>query len=229
MRADPGSVEHVNRRLDNAQWISTDADRVYFAKLVAEISSWERSGEKLNVVPIEEPFAWRRNYQLLEALKRRESQTQTKAGADLQLASQAAEINRRWVSYNENFSWLKEFESRNRGEFRLLIEWVGLSADDMGDPIPPPGSEHAHLGRYPYWMERAGRVSTAAHKLRNLSPEERAEIPRIAEARRLKDVIKGHDTDIVNIRDVLSHILQRLEAIESRLPPQKEVTSAVAA
>jgi hypothetical protein len=132
----PGSPEHVNIRLDSAQWISTDADRVYFAKLVAEIAGWERPGEKLNIAPVEEPYAWRRNYALLEALKLRGRQTQTKAGADLQLASLAAEMNRSWTDYNTNITWLREFEGRNRGEWKLLTEWVGLTEDDLSDPVP---------------------------------------------------------------------------------------------
>jgi hypothetical protein len=225
----PGSPEHVNIRLDSAQWISTDADRVYFAKLVGDISSCERPGEKLNVAPIEEPYAWRRNYALLEALKLRDRQTRTKAGADLQLASLAAEMNRSWTDYNTNITWLREFEGRNRGEWKLLTEWVGLTEDDLGDPVPRAGSEHAQYGRHPDWWERAGRVSEATHKLRGLTPEQRAEVPRIVEGRRRLAVLKGHDTDIANLFDVVRQLAQRLEALESRLPSQKEVTSAMVA
>ena len=225
----PGSPEHVNLRLNSAQWISTDADRVYFAKLVGDISSCERPGEKLNIAPVEEPYAWRRNYALLEALKLRDRQTRAKAGADLQLASQAAEMNRKWTDYNRDITWLREFEQRNRGEWKTLIEWVGLTADDLSDPVPHAGSEHAQYGRHPDWQARAGRVSEATHRLRGLTPEQRAEVPRIVEERRRLAVLKAHDTDISNLRDALCHVLQRLEAIESRLPPQKEITSAVAA
>jgi hypothetical protein len=225
----PGSPEHVNLRLDSAQWISTDADRVYFAKLVGDISSCERPGEKLNVAPIEEPYAWRRNYALLQALKLRDRQTQTKAGADLQLASLAAEMNRSWTDYNTNITWLREFEGRNRGEWKLLTEWVGLTEDDLSDPVPRAGSEHAQYGRHPDWRERAGRVSEATHKLRGLTPEQRAEVPRIVEERRRLAILKGHDTDIANLFDVVRQLAQRLEAIESRLPSQAEVRADAAA
>ena len=225
----PGSPEHVNLRLDSAQWISTDADRVYFAKLVGDISSCERPGEKLNVAPIEEPYAWRRNYALLEALKLRDRQTRTKAGADLQLASQAAEMNRKWTDYNRDITWLREFEQRNRGEWKTLIEWVGLSEDDLSDPVPRAGSEHAEWGRFPNWPERAGRVAAATNRFRGLSPEQRAEVPRIVEERRRQAILKGHDTDIANLFDVVRQLAQRLEALESRLPSQKEVISAIVA
>jgi hypothetical protein len=222
----PGSPEHVNLRLDSAQWISTDADRVYFAKLVGEISSCERPGEKLNVAPIEEPYAWRRNYALLEALKLRDRQTRTKAAADLQLASQAAEMNRKWTDYNRDFTWLREFEGRNRSEFRLLCEWVGLEEPDLCDPVPRDGEEGAEWGRRPNWPERAGRGAAAVNKFRGLSPEQRAEIPRIVEERRRQAILKGHDTDIANLFDVVRHLAQRLEAIESRLPSQRETREA---
>jgi hypothetical protein len=67
----PGSPEHINIRLDSAQWISTDADRTYFNRLVAQIETWRRPGENLVIADIAEPYAWRRNYQLLQALERR--------------------------------------------------------------------------------------------------------------------------------------------------------------
>ena len=224
----PGSPEHVNLRLDSAQWISTDADRVYFAKLVGDISSCERPGEKLNVAPIEEPYAWGRNYALLEALKLRDRQTRTKAGADLQRASQAAEMNRKRTDYNRDITWLREFEGRNRGEWKALIEWVGLSEDDLSDPVPRAGSEHAEWGRFPNWPERAGRVAAAVNKFRGLSPEQRAEVPRIVEERRRLAILKGHDTDIANLFDVVRQLAQKVEALESRLPSQAEVRDAAA-
>jgi hypothetical protein len=225
----PGSPEHVNLRLDNAQWIASAADRTYFAKLVAQIEGMRRKDEQLSIPDVGEPFAWRRAFSLHSALKLRDRQTQTKAAADLQRDSQAVEMDRRWTDYNRDITWLREFEQRNRGEWKLLTEWVGLEEADLADPVPRAGSEHAEWGRFPNWPERAGRVSTATNRFRGLSPERRAEIPNIVAERRRLAILKGHDEDIVNIRAVLAHILQRIEAIESRLPPQKEVTSAVAA
>jgi hypothetical protein len=222
----PGSSEHVNLRLDNAQWISTDADRTYFNRLVAQIEGMRRTDEQLSIPDVDEPFAWRRAFSLRSALQVRDRQMETKAAADLQLASQAAEMNRLWIAYNENITWLREFEGRNRGEWKTLIEWVGLSEDGLSDPVPRAGSEHAQYGRHPDWQARAGRVSTAVNKFRGLSPEQRAEVPRIVEERRRLAILKAHDTDIINIREVLSHILQRLEAIESRLPSQAEIREA---
>jgi hypothetical protein len=74
-------------------WIATDADRVYFAKLVAEVETWRRPGEKLEIAPIAHPFAWRKNYQLLQALQKR-GHEKTATEASEQSARSAAATNR---------------------------------------------------------------------------------------------------------------------------------------
>jgi hypothetical protein len=216
----PGSPEHVNLRLDSAQWISTDADRVYFAKLVAEISGWERPGEKLNIAPIEEPFAWRRNYALLGALKRR--------GPDRQATEAAEEISRAEVAHSRLLNEfaadrqaLLDFRARNRLQWGDLSEYVGVSDDDLVE-----GVRDAHFGDEVGWQESARRVGGALSRLQGMSVAERSEVPRIVAQRRRLAVLKAHDTDINTLRDALNQVLQRLEALETRLPSQVELREA---
>jgi hypothetical protein len=224
-----GSPEHVNERMSRQERISHPADVTFFNNLIAGIAGLTRPGEQHPVPDVNEIGAWRKAYSLYEALKLRESQTRTKAATDLRFASFAAEMNRAWTDYNSNVTWLREFEGRNRGEWKLLTEWVGITEDDLSDPVPRAGSEHAQYGRFPDWQERAGRVAEAVHKFRGLKPEERAEVPRIVEERRRLAILKAHDTDIASLFDVVRQLAQRLEALESRLPPQKEVISAMVA
>ena len=76
--------------------------------------------------------------------------------------------------------------------------------------------------------QQAARLETTiSDHIRQLSPSERADAHRIVEERRRLAILKAHDRDIDVLRAALGHVLQRLEAIESRL--QKEVTSAAVA
>jgi len=216
-------------RLRRERFISRDADVRAFGDLRAYAQSMAREGESLPLPDSNEAGAGKKVIELIEALEKRERQGATKAAVDLQLASLAAEANRRWTDYNEHITWLREFEGRNRGEWRLLTEWVGLTEDDLSDPVPRAGSEHEQYGRHPDWWDRAGRVSEATHKLRGLTPEQRAEVPHIVAERRRLAILKGHDTDIANLFDVVRQLAQRLEAIESRLHSEKESVGDVAA
>jgi hypothetical protein len=217
----PGSPEHVNIRLDSAQWVSTDADRVYFAKLIAEIATWERPGEKLSVVPIEEPFAWRRNYSLLEALKRR-GHEKTAAEAAAALSTTAAAQSRLLNQFASDRQALLAYRDANRQQWATLAEYVGLLDNDLVE-----GERDARFGVEAGWQDKAQRIGYARSRLQGMSPSERADAHRIVEERRRLAILKAHDRDIDVLRAALGHVLQRLEAIESRL--QKEVTSAAVA
>jgi hypothetical protein len=214
----PGSPEHVNLRLDKAQWIETDADRVYFAKLVAEISGWERPGEKLNIADIAEPFAWRKNYALLEALKRR--------GLDKAVVQAAedgrtmAAVSRRMGEFAADRQGLAHFRDRNRAQWADLSEYVGLRKDDLVE-----GERDAHFGVEVDRQDKAERLAHALRRLEGMSPAEKADAHRVVEERRRVAILKAHDQDIDNLRDMVRQLAQRLESIESRLPSQADAAA----
>jgi hypothetical protein len=225
----PGSPEHVNLRLDKAQWIETDADRVYFAKLVAEISGWERPGEKLNIADIAEPFAWRKNYALLEALKRR--------GLDKAVVQAAedgrtmAAVSRRMGEFAADRQGLIHFRDRNRPQWADLSEYVGISDADL---VEGPRDERfdVEVG----WQDKAERLAHALRRLEGMSPAEKADAHRVVEERRRLAILKGHDKDIANLFDVVRQLAQanealqqKVAALESRLPSQAEVRADAAA
>jgi hypothetical protein len=220
----------LTERLCRQNFVTGAADETRFHELEARVRGLARPGEVLDIPEINGAGAYRRLHDLFLALDKRERQETTKsASADLQLASLAAEINRRWMKYGEDRTWLLEFQQRNRGEFALLCEWTGLTDDDMASPIPPADSEHAPYGRFPNWESRAGRVGQAVQKLRSLSPEMRAKIPGEIEVRRLKEALRAHDRDLETLFDVVHRFAQRLEAAESRLPAEiREAADAAA-
>jgi hypothetical protein len=61
-----------------------------------------------------------------------------------------------------------------------------------------------------------------------LTPEQRAEVPHIVAERHRLAILKGHDTDIANLFDVVRQLAQKVEALESRLPSQAEVRDGAA-
>jgi hypothetical protein len=224
-----GQQRILIERLRRQRFISHDADVRAFADLRGYAQSMARQGEILQLPDPAEAGAGEKVISLIEALEARENQARSKAAVDLNLASVAAEANRRWTNYNEHHAWLLQFREKNRSEWPILMEFLGLSADDLSDPVPAADSEHRNFGRFPDWMERADRIRTAAHKLQNLSAEERAKIPGEVEIRRLKETLRAHDRDIENLFAAVHQLAQANEALESRLPPQKEVISAMVA
>jgi hypothetical protein len=113
---------------------------------------------------------------------------------------------------------LLDFRERNRPQWSSLAEYVGVSDADLAE-----GERDELFGVEVGWQDKAQRIGPALSRLQGMSPSERADVPRIVEERRRLAILKAHDRDIDNLRDVLSHILQRLEALESRLPSMKEL------
>jgi hypothetical protein len=116
---------------------------------------------------------------------------------------------------------LLDFRARNRLQWGDLSEYVGVSDDDLVE-----GVRDAHVGDEVGWHEKARRVGGALSRLQGMSVAERSEVPRIVAERRRLAVLKAHDTDINTLRDALNQVLQRLEALETRLPSQVELREA---
>jgi hypothetical protein len=221
-----GQQKILIERLRRQRFISHDADVRAFADLRAHAQSMARQGETLQLPDPFEAGAGEKVISLLEALEARENQARSKAEVDLNIASLQAETNRRWVSYNEHHAWLLQFREKNRGEWPLLVEFLGLSAEDLNDPVPAADSEHRNFGRFPDWQARAERLRQAVHKLQGMTAEERAKIPGEVEIRRLKETLRAHDCDISTLFDAVRRLAQKVEALESRLPSQAEIREA---
>lgn len=211
----PGSAEHVNIRLDSAQWIATEADRAYFANLLAEIAKHARQGEKLDVVPIEQPFAWRRNYALLQALRKRGPDKAATAAAE-EISRAAVAHSRLLNEFSADLSALKAFRDANRLQWTLLAEYVGLEDGDLAD------FERDERGQPINWRQRAHRIGGALARLQGMSAEERREVPARVEARRLRRHLKETAERLLTLERQNGELRQRIEALETLAPSMKE-------
>jgi hypothetical protein len=203
----PGSPEHVNRRLDSAQWISTEADRNYFHALVVEIATLTRQGEQLEVAPIEAPFGWRRNFALLQALRKRRPDKAATAAAE-EIGRAAVAHSRLMNEFAADLQGLKEYRDRNRMLWSELAEYVGLQEGDLGD------IERDETGEPINWQERARRVGYALSRLQGMSQTERAEVPRKVEEKRLRDFLRATDRRIAALEQRVDGIVERLDRLE---------------
>jgi hypothetical protein len=215
-----GGSQHLNLRLDGAQFISTDADRVYFAKLVAEVSSWERPGEKLSIAPIEEPFAWRRNYQLLQALEKRGHDRPAVETAHAIAMSAHARV-RLQNEFAADRAALLEFKHANRQQWSTLAAYVGLDDADL-----VPGERDERFNEELGWREKHERIGGCLQRLQGMTPTEKADARRVVEERRRVSVLAAHDHDIDNLRTAVAALQQAVMALQSNQPSQAEIRAA---
>lgn len=212
----------INRRLANRQFLSGPSDESFFSHLTCQIQGLTRPGEKLALPDFNEADAWKKAWSLYTALQIRAPDKQAVEAAESGMT--VASAHRLMGRCADDIAALQVFRDGNRALWSVLCEFVGFDERDL---TPPPADER--YGVAEGWQERAQRIAGALARLQGLSDQERRDAPRKVEERRRLAILKAHDTGITNLHAAIVALAQRLEAIESRLPPQKEVTSAVAA
>jgi hypothetical protein len=215
-------LKAINLRLGNKRFLSGAAEESFWMHLTAQIEGLRRPGEKLVLPEYNEADAWARAYALYEALQRRAPDpVAVQAEAD---GRTAAAHSRHLNEFAADRQALLAYRDANRQQWPILSEYVGLLDTDLVE-----GQRDEHFGVEVGWQDKAQRIGYALRRLQGLSPSERAEVPRKAEEKRRLEILRAHDRDIDNLREALGHILQRLDAIESRLLSPKEVISAMVA
>jgi hypothetical protein len=206
----------IDRRLANRQFLSGPSDESFFGHLTCQIQGLARPGENRTIPQFNEADAWKKAWALYTALQRRPPDKQAVEAAEggRTMAAHSRLLNEFAVDRQA----LLDFRERNRPQWSSLAEYVGVSDADLAE-----GERDELFGVEVGWQDKAQRIGPALSRLQGMSPSERADVPRIVEERRRLAILKAHDRDIDNLRDVLSHILQRLEALESRLPSMKEL------
>jgi hypothetical protein len=212
----------INRRLANRRFLSGPSDESFFSHLTCQIQGLARPGEKLVIPDFAEADAWAKAWQLYQALlSRKPEPVAVQAEAE---GRTAAAVSRRMGEFAADRQGLIHFRDRNRAQWADLCEYVGLRKDDLVE-----GERDQRFGVEVDWADKAERLAHALRRLEGMSPAEKADAHRVVEERRRVAILKAHDQDIDNLRDMVRQLAQRLEAIESRLPPQKEVISAMVA
>jgi hypothetical protein len=210
------NLKAINLRLGNKRFLSGPAEESFFSHLTMAIQGQARPGEKLVVPDFNEQDAWARAYALYEALQRRLPDKQAVEAAES--GRTAAAHSRLLNEFAADRQALLDFRDRNRPQWSTLAEYVGISDADLAE-----GERDERFDVEVGWQDKAQRIGHALSRLQGMSPSERADVPRIVEERRRLAILKAHDRDIDNLREALGHVLQRLEAIESRLPSMKEL------
>jgi hypothetical protein len=175
-----GSSEHINRRLENVQFLSSAVDRDYFDRLKVDVESLLRPGDNFYIPRPNEPFAWRRLYALYASLKRRDispgSAPVANAPAAYMVSTEA------WDNYVSNICIANSLRQSGRLDPQTC-EYIGLLSADLEDPVPRDGPG-VEFGRYPDWRARAFRIGTALGKFECLTASERASISSLLAQRR---------------------------------------------
>jgi hypothetical protein len=118
---------------------------------------------------------------------------------------------------------LLAYRDANRAQWSVLAEYVGVKDSDL-----VAGEKDERFDEEVGWQGKAKRIGGALQRLQGMTPTEKSDARRVVEERRRTDALRALSHDIDNIRDVLAHILQRLEALESQLPSQAEAADAAA-
>jgi hypothetical protein len=206
----------IDRRLANRQFLSGPSDESFFGHLVCQIQGLARPGENLTIPQFNEADAWKKAWALYTALQRRPPDKQAVEAAES--GRTAAAHSRRLNEFAADRQALLAYREANRAQWADLSEYVGLRKDDLVE-----GERDEHFGVEINWQKKADRIGFALRRLQGMTTSEKADAHRVVEERRRMDVLRAHDADIDNLREALSHVLQRLEAIEIRLPSMMEL------
>ena len=216
-------LKAINLRLGNKRFLRGAADESFFSHLTTAIQSQARPGENLNVPEYNEQDAWARAYALYEALQRRLPDKQATEAAEA-ISRDAVAHSRAVNDFANDMAALQEFRDRNRVQWSLLAEYVGLTDEDL---IPAPVDPR--FGDPVGWSDRAPRVRGALSRLQGMTDVEKREFPAIVEQRRLRAHLHQTESRLEDLERQNAELKQKVTAIESRLISQKEVRDAVAA
>lgn len=176
-----GTVEHLNIRLGNAEYIGHAADRQYYGDLIREVHKLERAGDKPEIPDVNEPYAWRRLYAIYQKYKAR---AVIPVPASVQLAmSRQASASASWTDYIGAHADLL----RLKGQGVLtpqIIEYLGLHECDLESVVSSDPEAQRYGGKHPDWMDRCARVKHAQEELQSMSRAQVAAVPTILAARR---------------------------------------------
>jgi hypothetical protein len=178
----------VNRLMDGVEYIGGDPARGNFWNhLINEIRNLKREDEALAIPTPNEPYAWRRTYQIYRQLRAREKQPDPAA---VEAVDHSSAIEHGWNLYVGSLSELQGLIAR--GEInQTAVEYLGLQSGDTGPAITNLPDSARWGGKRHDWMEVAGRVGHALERWRNMSREERAQIPFRVAVLRLDRRVRG--------------------------------------
>jgi len=182
-------LESLNRVLGNSRFLpqTIPAEKAWAALTVA-IEQLSDAGEDLVVPQPNEQDAWRRSWEIYTKLHERQRAREAADPVKILASQQAHAAQELWdsfVSHREALIW----EVKHGGLSPVLMEYVGLSPDDLETPDNKETEQWG--GRFSGWKIRAHTLSIAIARWKSMSPDEKRLAPLVVTMRRQARAIEA--------------------------------------